>query len=276
MRIKPSTSFPHPILSNDTGDYGGKSFQLTLTVQEEPESGYAVLSGSMTLDDPSIHDLLKAGHVVPGLMITCLDTYLDKFQPHALGNVQIDLSGGMVRGPVLVRGAVIAAEDDLLLKSEWINPEFPAHARIVHSGDLIALTEELRFEAGLEKLAPLESIFHLKLHEDVTEGVFKIDIENESIDILVAPNLHKFLSVLREQKMKDTLLSALFLPAVMAVLEGMREEGAHVDKRWHSVMSARCSAEGIDFKNDDLVDAAQKLLDSPLSSLQSLFEKVTS
>lgn len=272
MRIKPSTSFPHPILSPGTGDYGDRTFQLVLAVQENPESGHAVLSGTMTLDDPSIHESLNSEHAVSGLMVTCLDTYWDNFHHHPLGDIHIDLSDGKVRGPVFVRGVVVA-KNELTLDSKWIDPEFPPHARIVKPGDLIALTEELRFEAGLEKLAPLESIFHLKLHEDVAEGVFKIDLESEAIEILVAPSLHGFLSLLRGQRMKDTLLSSLFLPVVMAVLEAMRGEDAYSEKRWYSVMNARCNAEGIDLKNGDIADAAQKLLDSPLGSLQKLFAR---
>ena len=275
MRVKSSASFPHPILSQSTGDYGDGTFQLELVVEEQPESGHAVLKGTMMLDDLAVLAFLDAGHAVSGLMITCMDTYWDDFHHHSLGDVQIDLSGGKVRGPVIVRGAVVAAADGLLLDSSSIDAEFPTHARIIQTGDLIALTEELRFEAGLEKLAPLESIFHLKLHEDVVEGVFKIDLDGESIDILVAPGLHAFLSLLRGQKMKDTLLSSLFLPVVMSVLEAMRGEDSYADKRWYSVMSARCNSEGIDLKNGDIADAAQKLLDSPLGSLKSLFERAS-
>jgi len=275
MRIKSSASFPHPILSQNTDDYGDRTFQLELAVEEEPESGHAVLKGAMALDDPAVHALLEAGHAVSGLMITCMDTYWDDFHRHSLGAVMIDLSGGKVRGPVVVRGAVVAVVDDLLLESSSIDVEFPGHARIIQTGDLIALTEELRFEAGLEKLAPLESIFHLKLHEDVSEGIFKIDLDGEAIDILVAPGLHAFLSLLRGQKMKDVLLSSLFLPVVMSVLEAMRGEDAYADKRWYSVMTARCNAEGIDIKNGDISDAAQKLLDSPLGSLKNLFERAS-
>jgi hypothetical protein len=274
MRIKPSASFPHPILAESTGDYGDRTFQLELSVQEDPEHGDAVLSGTMTLDDPSIQKFIDAGHASAGLMITCPDTYLDNFLRCPPGSVHIDLSGGIVRGPVLVRGAVIASRENLLLDSVWIDPEFSAEARIVGPGDVIALTDEMRFEAGLEKLAPLESIFHLKLHEDVAEGSFRIDLEGESIDILAAPGLHGFLSLLRGQPMKDTLLSSLFLPVVMAVMETMRDENAYADKRWFAVMSARCNAEGIDVKHSDLAESAQKLLDSPLGSLQKVFERV--
>jgi len=271
MRVKPSASFPHPVLAAGTGDYGDRAFQLALTVQEDPESGHATLNGTMALDDPSIQSLLDAGHATAGLMITCLDTYLDNFVRCELGDVHIDLSGGRVRGPVLVRGTVVATQDNLALGSKWIDSEFPGEARIVGMGDFIALTEELRFEAGLEKLAPLESIFHLKLHEDMMEGAFKIDLECEAIEILVAPSLHGFLSLLRGHQMKDTLLSSLFLPVVMSVLEAMRSEDAYADKRWYGVMSARCNAEGIDIKHGDLADSAQKLLDFPLGSLQKVF-----
>lgn len=273
MRIKASASFPHPILSPSTGDYGDRVFSIALSVEEEPEIGHAVLVGSMTIDDPSVQTLIESGHAVSGVMISCLGTYLDIFVRIPLGDVRVDLSGGKVRGSVFVRGVVVSVSDKTSLDSEWIDAEFPAFSRRVNAGDIVAMTEELRFEAGLEKLAPLESIFHLKLYEDATEGVFMLDLENESIEILVAPKLHNFLSILRKQEMRDTLLSSLFLPVVMAVLEAMKAEGANDEKRWYSVMSARCNAENINLANCDIAEAAQKLLDAPLGSLQNLFAK---
>lgn len=272
MRIKPTTSFPHPVLAESTGDYGDRIFHLTLTVQEDAEYAHAFLEGNMSLTDPSIQSLLDMGHAMAGLMISCQDTYFDKFVKCPVADVHVDLSGGIVRGLVLVRGAVIATQDSLELSSQWIDSEFPEESRVVGVGDFLALTEELRFEAGLEKLAPLESIFHLKLHEDATEGAFTVDLDGEAIEIIVAPSLHGFLSLLRGKPMKDTLLAALFLPVVMSVLEMMAKEDSFSDKRWYSVMSARCNAEGIDIKNGDIAESAQKLLDSPLGSLQKVFE----
>ncbi|MGN6150614.1 MAG: hypothetical protein ACTHOH_01220, partial [Lysobacteraceae bacterium] len=235
MRIKPSSSFPHPVLSADTGDFLRGDFKIELSVQEEPELGRAVLIGAMSLDDPSMMALLKSGSAISGLMITCLETYLDEFHRCPVGDVRVDLSGGKVRGQVFVRGVVVAAADNIFMDSDSIDSEFPRDARIVQSGEVIALTPELRFEAGLEKLAALESVFHLKQHEDVAEGVFKVDLDGESIDILVAPELHRFLSLLRQRKLKDTLLSSLFLPVVMIVLDAMRCDDFHAEKRWYGV-----------------------------------------
>lgn len=275
MRIRSSTSYPHPILAPDTGDYSGRAFQLQLSAQEDPTASQATLAGSMSIDDPAVIDLLGKNEAVAGVMVTCRDTYFDEFFPFNPGDISIDLSGGKVRGTVYARGVVLATQDGVTLSSDRISAEFPAEARTIGVGELIAYSEELRFEAGLEKLAPLESIFRLRLHDDVAEGIFVLDLEGEAIEILTAPKLHAFLGLLREQPMRDTLLSSLFLPVVMSVLEAMRGEAAYAEKRWHIVMSARCNAENIDVKHADLADTAQKLLDSPLGSLQKIFERAS-
>ncbi len=274
MRVKQSASFPYPVLADSTGDYGSKRFQLSLIPQEQIGAGNVFLSGSLALEDESIITLIEAGKARSGLMIHCRDTYLDDFEESKIGEVSLDLAGGIVRGKVYVRGVVVAQQDCIKLQSPAINSEFPEDARLVNAGDLIAMTEELSFEAGLEKLAPMESIFRLRRQDDLGEGVFQLDLEGEAIEILAAPSLHQFLSLLREQEAKDTLLSSLYLPVVMSVLEIMRDEPAYEDRRWYNVMSARCSAEGVDLKSADLGDTAQRLLDSPLGSLQKVFEKL--
>lgn len=274
MRIKPSASFPHPILADATGDYGSKFFRISLDVKEEANAGSVLLTGNLDMDDESLLKLINDGKASSGLMIHCQETYLDKFEKLRIGDISVDLSGGKVRGKVYVRGVVVALQDNTMLDSHAITDEFSEESRLVNAGDLLAMTDELSFEAGLEKLAPMESIFRLKRHDEMPEGVFDLDLEGEAIEIFVAPSLHQFLSLLREQTAKDTLLSALYLPVVMSVLEAMRDEQAYEGRRWHSVMTARFSAEGIDLRTADLVTTAQRLLDSPLGSLQKVFEKL--
>lgn len=271
MRIRPSTSFPYPVLCESTGDYADSRFDITLDVLEAPVEGSVVLEGTMTLDDEGVQEVIGAGKAKTGLMITCLDTYLDRFVECPLEGIKVDLSGGQVRGTVYVRGVVIAAEDELSLGSGQINAEFPTGAKVVRKGDFIALTSEMRFEAGLEKLAPLESIFRLKKSEDVQEGQFEIDCDSEAIEILASPSLYTVLYNLRQTSMKDLLLPALYLPVVMSVLDAMRQDD-FADRRWYSIMRARCEVEGIDIKGD-LAVSAQKLLDGPLDLLKAVIER---
>lgn len=275
MRIKQSTSFPHPVLAEHTGDYGERKFLINLEIEEEPNAGAIFLQGSAAIDDPSIQQLIEVGLAKFGLMIHCQDTYLDQFVECPIGEIKLNLSGGRVRGTVHVRGVVISTQEKQRLESEHIVDEFPADARVVDEGDFIALTQELSFEAGLEKLVPLESIFRLKKSEGAPEAQFQLGLDSESIEIHAHPDLYDVLHSLREQaSMRDLLIPSLYLPVVMCTLDAMRGDD-FADKRWYSVVSARCNMEGIDIKNiDDLAGVAQRLLDAPMGLLKTVAERV--
>lgn len=276
MRIKQSTSFPHPVLAEHTGDYWDRKFVINLEVEEEPSAGTVYLRGSAAIDDSSIQRMIETGRAKFGLMIHCQDTYLDRFVECSLGEIKLDLSGGRVRGTVYVRGVVIATQEVQRLESENIDDEFPPDARVVRQGDFIALTQELSFEAGLEKLVPLEAIFRLKRSEATPEGQFQLEWDSESIEIFAHPALYDVLHSLREQaSMRGLLIPSLYLPVVMSTLDAMQDEDGFANRRWYSVVSARCKAEGIDIKSiDDLAEAAQKLLDAPLGLLRTVAERV--
>ncbi|QIO86740.1 hypothetical protein G9274_000425 [Stenotrophomonas rhizophila] len=274
MRIKDSARFPHPVLSNQTLDYGILSLTAELDIEENPDMGSLILIGQLGVEDPDVRELVQRGEASAGVMVTCRDTYYDDLHLTGLEQFRLDLSGGKLRGRTNIRGVVVAATDKLALTSPSINDEFPSDSRFAKAGDVIAITEEFPYEVGLEKLAPLESIFHLKLMLDVPEGEFRINLDGESIDILASSELHGVLSIIRENRAREVLLSAMYLPTLMCVLDAMREDGHHEGRRWHTVMSARCTAEGIDIETCDLAQAAQRLLDRPLRALGKVLDGV--
>lgn len=273
MRIKQSTSFPHPVLSASTGDYRDRIFQVELEVFESAGAGDVRLAGRMALNDPVILALVESGKASAGLMVTCQDTYVDRFEKCSIPDIDLRLPGGLLRGTVHVQGVVIATEDNLCLESDRIDAEFPPESRVVAQGDFIAVSEELNFEAGLEKLAPLESVFRLKRSESTPEGRFELGFDSEAIEIFAPPLLYDVLYNLRQTAMKDLLLSAIYLPVVMSALDAMRD-GEYVDRRWCTVITSRCNSEQIDIKRGDLATSAQKLLDGPLGSLKTVIDKV--
>jgi hypothetical protein len=274
MRVKPAASFPFPVLSEATADYEDQNFQINLSVTENPAAAHVELRGTLALVDLELLRLIETGDARVGLMVTCQGTYLDMFLPCGLGAIEVDLSGGQVRGRVNVRGVVVTARDDVNLLSPSIVDEFPASSKRVKVGSFIALTNEVRFEAGLDKLAPLESIFRLKRSEETPDDTVEVGLDSEAIELRAAPALYEMLYNLREQSaVKDVLIPALFLPAVMSVLDTMRT-GEFEGRRWRVVLSARCEAEGINLKNDELLTSAQRLLGNPLMVLKRIVEGV--
>ncbi|MBH1364780.1 hypothetical protein I5T79_10845 [Stenotrophomonas maltophilia] len=275
MRIKDSASFPHPVLSSQTMDYGALSLMVELDVEENPDAGHLFLNGALGIDDTEVLELVRRGDASAGVMVTCRDTYYDRLHVTGVGQFRLDLSGGKLRGRTNIRAVIVAVTDRIRLVSSFIDAEFPMDSRFASAGDIIASSEEVAYEVGMEKLAPLESIFRLKLLPDVPEGEFQINLEGESIDILASADLHGMLSIVRDNRARDVLLSSLYLPTLMSVLEAMREDGQYEGKRWHTVMSARCGAEGIDIATCDLGQAAQNLLDRPLRALGKVIEGVS-
>ena len=172
-----------------------------------------------------------------------------------------------------MQAVIVASGEEVALESEFIASGYPPHTLRVSSGDVIAASSIHTFEAGLDKLLPMESIFHLVSNEQISKGMFEVGLETEAIRIEVHPDLYAVIYSIRGRSLRDILLPSLFLPAVMNALDAMRS-GGYDQYRWHRVVAARCNHEGISIDaGTDLALAAQRLLDGPLASLRSVFKE---
>lgn len=273
MLIRPATTFAYPVLSPHTEDYGDRSFDITLEVEESPDLGQVKLTGQLVLDDPSPSKLIASDEAILGIVVECLETYFQRFIPVPKGGFTLEFATGELRGRVAIQAVIIASGDEVQLESAFIASEYPPHTRRISSGDVIAMSSIHTFEAGLDKLLPMESIFHLVSNENIANGIFEIGLETEAIRIEVHPELYAVIYSIRGRSLRDILLPALFLPAVMNALDAMRS-GGYESYRWHRVIAARCNNEGISLDaGTDLALAAQRLLDGPLGSLRSVFKE---
>lgn len=273
MLIRPSTTFAHPVLSPHTDDYGDRRFDISLDVDEAPEAGEVRLMGTSILDDDTIRQLIDSGQATAGVVVECLETYFQRFVPLSKDKFTLDFSAGELRGHVAVQAVIAASIDGIPLASEFIVSEYPSHTKRLMTGDVIALSAIHTFEAGLEKLLPMESIFRLILNDDLVDGMLHIELDSEAIRLEVGSNLYNTIYGIRGTSMRDILLPSLFLPAVMNALDAMRSEG-YEGHRWHRVIEARCGNEGITVdSNTDLALAAQKLLEGPLGLLGGVFKE---
>jgi hypothetical protein len=273
MLIRPTTTFAYPVLSPHTEDYGDRSFDITLEVEESPDVGQVKLTGELILDDPSPRDLLASGEATLGVVVECLETYFQRFIPVPESGFTLEFGTGELRGRVAMQAVIIASGDDVELESQFIASDYPPHTRRISTGDVIAASAIHTFEAGLDKLLPMESIFLLVSSEGVANGIFEVGLDTEAIRIEVHPELYSTIYSIRGRSLRDILLPSLFLPAVMNALDAMRS-GDYEAFRWHRVIAARCNNEGISLDaNTDLALAAQRLLDAPLGSLRSVFKE---
>jgi len=274
MLIRPSTTFAHPVLSPHTDDYGDREFDISLEVEETPDAGEVKLKGLCNLDDPAPRELIDSGQATLGVVVECLETYFQIFVPVPADGFTLEFCAGELRGRVAVQAVAAASRDGVQLESKFIASDYPLHTKRLGIGDVIALSAIHTFEAGLDKLLPMESIFHLISSEEVADGMFQVGLDTEAIRLEVHPKLYSTIYGIRGTKLRDILLPSLFLPAVMNALDAMRS-GGYEGQRWHRVIQARCSNEGIIVDNStDLALSAQRLLDGPLGLLRDMFKEV--
>jgi hypothetical protein len=63
---------------------------------------------------------------------------------------------------------------------------------------------------------------------------------------------------------KPTVLNGVYLPAVMQVLDMLRDGGeAYEGLRWHRIFDAKCAHYQIDIQDSEIWLDAQKLLQAP-------------
>lgn len=273
MLVRPETAFPHPVLSIHTGDYRDGHFDLELEIEEVPSAGKVSITGRALLDDAHARALIESGQAMLGVACECLGTFFMDFCPVPLDGFTLEFPEGELRGKVDLQGLIAVTAESVTLGSPAIDPTFPPHTRRVEAGTPIAASPIHSFEAGLDKLASMEAIFSLSSSDQIEPGQFAVDLDNERIRIVVSADLYPGITSIRgSSSTKDILHAALYLPALISVLEAMRA-GDHEDRRWHIIVSARCRAQGIDINNKDLVQAAQTLLGNPLTSLVGALEK---
>ena len=158
------------------------------------------------------------------------------------------------------------------LPDQGLHPEFSRDNLFVKRGDVAGIGEEFRFEAGLDKLVPLESVFRLIKSPDLEEPRFELVTDKQTVEIAVSPSLYDQISGMRNSGgARNILLSSLYLPCVIELLAI-----AHVDPqpelRWYRAIESRCLQLGIELDGKDLATNAQRLLGNPLGSLYNAVE----
>lgn len=276
MKIKPGTSFPHPILGALSNDYLHGHFELNFEVEEDIAIDHLKLVGRMDIELGGLSELMGSG-LKSGLMVVCGETYYDEFHETSVGPFELDLSGGKVRGNVGVRG-IVATTQEVNLQRDRVIPWFKDESLRVGQGELVAVTQEVMFEAGYEKLASMESIFRLIPSDQLGEGQIDVQLDAEAIEIHAHPELFEMIANTRRiSSIREFLVPSVYLPALIGVIDQVQQGAEQFsDRRWFSVLAAKLNAEGVDVESMEPLATAQRLLHFPVGRLGPMLARLSS
>jgi hypothetical protein len=269
MKLDQDARFPHPVLSQDTADYPAGIFRTDFSVSEKPDSAEVRLDYTIDLQEPSLQKLIADDQASLGIFVTCRDTYYSKLVPLGLAGGQVNFEPGALMGRVTVQPMIWTRKQVEDFSLDHCHEEFGGGTTGFLAGDILALDDEFAINVGREKLAQMETIFSIALMDSLPSGTFALNLDAERITVLVASDIYDTVNSLRKLPHGCPItLNSVFLPAVMQVLDTLREgAGTFEGRRWYKVFEAKCTHLGIDPANCDLWESAQKLLQSPFSEI---------
>ncbi len=269
MRLNEQTRFPHPVLSEYSNDYIDGYFSVDFTVVENKNSGKIRLEYVVNLKEPAIEQVLNDKLASPCVYIICSRTYYNKWHKLELKGGVIEFCKGELFGRVILRSLISAVEQIEGFTSLSLHEEYGDTEWSFSAADLLARSEDVIIDIGQDKLAPMETIFEMRVDDNVPDGETRLAIDMANINIFANQNTCNEVNALRgSQAGKNALLNSVYLPVVMEVLATLREDSGTYEKfQWFKVFAAKCTHENIDINNSELLIDAQKLLKSPLQRL---------
>jgi len=269
MKINEETRFPHPVLSEDTGDYRSGEFAIELTAVEVPGRAEVSLDYCVVLSEPSVRKLVSEDDAGVGVYVMCRDTYYSRLVPLGLADSRFTFEPGALVGRVTVRPLIWARKHIAGFSVANCHPEFGEEFVDFDAGDVLALGDEAVLSVGREKLTQIESIFALAKSVALPDDTLSVDLDCDKIRILAAPNIYDTVNTLRGLGAgRPIILNGVYLPAVMQVLDSLSAgASSYESRRWYRVFSAKCDHFSISTDSPELWRDSQKLLAAPFGEI---------
>jgi hypothetical protein len=192
MKFDPQKAFPYPVLRPQSNDYNGPDFQVNVQ--------YSATEGSDTIDfeidyllsSEEILDEIGRGRANYVTLISCRDTYFRDVLVASDSKIYKSINKSNLRGEVQVLSYIVAIERINNFKSEDINDEFGDGPFSFNRGEVLAQDEPDIFFVDRDLFKPVTSVFDLVKNESLKETEWKVDLEQDHVQIVVNPKMSLF------------------------------------------------------------------------------------
>lgn len=275
MKVNETFRFAHPVLTESSEDYPQGVIALNLKVSERPATGQLELDYELDLRPASLLELVQTGRARSCLSVVCRESFFNEMFPMDGIAGHLRLGAGLLSGRVQIR-SILASTDSGVFELDGTNDEYPSTKFTLDAGSILAWSEAQFITVGMEKLAPMESIFRLSRDDGLPEGKFGVALDQEFISIRAPVKLLSTIDAMRGSALaKPVVLNSVYFPAVVAVLDAVKADaGSYAEKRWFRVIMAKAEFTQMDLETGDSLDQAQDLLKLPAGRLTQFMEKI--
>lgn len=273
MKFDKHKAFPYPVLRPSSDDYKEVEFQVMVEFAISDKKVTANILFANSCDE--ISDEIETGNAAYVCVISCRDTYIQRVVETSERSVCLDFESGKLRGEVRVDPYVVVKENIVDYTCPNINLEFGPGPFSFQAGDVLAQDETQVFYIDREVFKSITSVFDLVKKDNLTEGLWTINFDDDHIRIEVSPKLKESIDDARnDNKNRVILKNSIYFAAVMQAVQKLQDkEESFEDRKWAKVFAHQAHNRGIDLENHDAYLVAQQLMQLPALQLDALVFK---
>lgn len=275
MKFDPQKAFPYPVLRPYSDDYKGAEFQVVVEYSSEAESKYIDFEITYTISSPEIFGEIKKGNAVFVSLISCRDTYFRFVLESSTNKVNKSFDKNNLRGEVKILSYVVAKNDIESFQSPDINTEFGPGPFKFDIGDVLAQDETYMFYIERDLFKPVTSVFDLVKRDTLIGSEWNLEFEQDHIRIVVSPEMKEKIDNARNSTPnRAILLNSIYFAAVQEAVSILKQDDSSFeDFKWAKVLRRQAHNKNIDFQGHLSYLVAQKLMQFPLSLLDTYIFK---
>lgn len=267
--MKINTSYPYPVLYQNNDDYEDSSFHTTLDVTEA--FGEVVIQASFVLNDEVMQNLIKSGDCSYAVHIECGQTSYRKLVTTDNSILEITIPGNRLRGKIELHSFVIANHTIENYSNPNLNEWYKGMPIRFEKGNLLAIGNAIEmtlFEDDKE-LLNLPSI--VKVTQSKRNEYMEVDMTQDLLIVSLPKYEYEQYIYNRKSVLKQTILSNVFVPALVEVFSKIRDSYDFEDTTWYQVLEKIFSENNVNINEvgtDRLpaLKAAQMVLRKPLKA----------
>lgn len=273
MKFDKHKAFPYPVLRPGSDDYRDVEFQVMVEFAIADNKVTANILFANSCDE--ISDEIEAGRAAYVCVISCRDTYIQRVIETSERSVSLEFESGKLRGEVKVNPYVVVKENITGYTCPQINPEFGDGPFCFQAGDVLAQEETQIFYIDRDVFKPITSVFDLVKKDNLAEGLWTINFDDDHIRIEVSPKLKESIDDARnDTKNRVILKNSIYFAAVMQAVQKLQDKDESFgDRKWAKVFANQAHNRGIDIDNHDAYLIAQQLMQLPALQLDTLVFK---
>jgi hypothetical protein len=269
MRFDRSSTFGYPVLRPENDDYVNSAIQSSLNATADIDLAQIQVSYDIKLSVPELNQLVKDGKAVTIIYGECRDTWFDITHYPETDVGSFTIPKNMVNGQLVLTSLVVAKTDIPSYRSKKFNPEYGDATFEIQSGEILVIDHPQSFYITREAFKNVTSLFDYQVNQNLSIGEWDLSLDDDRIKIDVHPaQLPILRSAEGNSKNKSVLLSGLFLPVLVEILNTMDASDEHCDRHWYQIIEQKRAGLSTAISKSK-VRSAQALLRQPLARLNT-------